>query len=101
MRSSPWAAAKSGHTNFAESTEEIKPLTAEEKAAKIEALRERMREKRAAETQETRAEQIAKEKMRRMQGKDVQEARRQHEMEEMRKAAEQKKREKAEELAGQ
>ena len=40
-------AAKTQHINFAESTEEIAPLTEEEKKAKLEELREKLAEKRA------------------------------------------------------
>lgn len=39
-------AEKSGHTDFAESTEEIAPLTEEEKKAKLAELREKLAEKR-------------------------------------------------------
>ena len=35
------------HTDFAESTEEIAPLTEEEKKAKLEQLREKLKAKRA------------------------------------------------------
>ena len=38
---------KSGHSDFAESTEEIAPLTEEEKKAKLEELRAKLAEKRA------------------------------------------------------
>ena len=37
----------SGHTDFAESTEEIAPLTEEEKKARLEELRQRLKDKRA------------------------------------------------------
>jgi ssDNA-binding Zn-finger/Zn-ribbon topoisomerase 1 len=37
---------KSGHANFAESTEEIKPLTEEEKKARLQELREKLKAKR-------------------------------------------------------
>lgn len=40
-------ASKTGHENFAESTEEVKPLTEEEKVAKLAALKEALAEKRA------------------------------------------------------
>ena len=40
-------AAKTQHVNFAESTEEIAPLTEEEKKAKLEELRQKLAEKRA------------------------------------------------------
>ena len=40
-------ASKSGHVDFAESTEEIAPLTEAEKKAKLEELRQKLAEKRA------------------------------------------------------
>lgn len=49
----------SEHTDFSESTEEIAPLTAEEKAAKLAALREKLAAKRAAQADE---EKIARKK---------------------------------------
>ena len=39
-------ASKSGHVDFAESTEEIAPLTEEEKKARLEELREKLKAKR-------------------------------------------------------
>lgn len=43
-------ASKSGHVDFSESTEEIAPLTEEEKKQKLEELRERLAEKRAKQS---------------------------------------------------
>ncbi|KAK4914222.1 hypothetical protein LTR28_013692, partial [Elasticomyces elasticus] len=40
-------ASKTEHTNFAESTEEVKPLTEEEKAAKLAELRQKAAERKA------------------------------------------------------
>ena len=40
-------ASKTEHVDFAESTEEIAPLTEEEKKAKLEALRQKLAEKRS------------------------------------------------------
>lgn len=40
----------SDHTDFSESTEEIAPLTEEEKKAKLEELRQRLKEKRAGQS---------------------------------------------------
>ena len=40
-------ASRTEHVNFAESTEEIAPLTEEEKKAKLEELRQKLAEKRA------------------------------------------------------
>lgn len=39
--------ARSDHTDFSESTEEIAPLTEEEKKARLEELRQKLQEKRA------------------------------------------------------
>ena len=49
-------AEKSGHENFSESTEEIAPLTEEEKKAKLDELRERLREKRSGESEQDKAD---------------------------------------------
>lgn len=43
--------ANSDHTDFSESTEEIAPLTEDEKKAKLEELRERLKAKRAAQSE--------------------------------------------------
>ena len=47
-------ATKSGHVDFAESTEEIAPLTEEEKKAKLEDLRQKLAEKRAGGSEQDR-----------------------------------------------
>ncbi|KAL7622968.1 hypothetical protein AAE478_006647 [Parahypoxylon ruwenzoriense] len=44
-------ANKSGHTDFAESTEEIAPLTEEEKKKRLEELRERVKAKKAGQAE--------------------------------------------------
>lgn len=49
-------AEKSGHTDFAESREEIAPLTEDEKAARLEELRERLKEKRAGMSEQDKAD---------------------------------------------
>lgn len=50
-------ASKTGHINFSESTEVIKPLTEEEKEAKLEELRRKAAEKRAGAAEVDKAEQ--------------------------------------------
>lgn len=50
-------ATKTEHTDFSESTEEIAPLTEEQKAAKLEELRERLAAKRAAQAEKDKDEQ--------------------------------------------
>ena len=47
---------KSEHTDFSESTEEIKPLTEEEKKAKLEELKNRLASKRAGQAEEDKAD---------------------------------------------
>lgn len=44
-------ATKTEHVDFSESTEELAPLTEEEKAARLEELRARLAEKRAKQTE--------------------------------------------------
>lgn len=45
-------ASKSGHVDFEESTEEIKPLTEEEKKARLEELRAKLALKRAGQSEQ-------------------------------------------------
>ena len=49
-------ATKTGHQDFSESTEEIAPLTEEEKKAKLEELREKLREKRGTTSEQDKAD---------------------------------------------
>ncbi|GMK53925.1 hypothetical protein CspeluHIS016_0105110 [Cutaneotrichosporon spelunceum] len=63
-------AEKSGHTDFEESTEEIKPLTAEEKAAKLAELKEKLAAKRAVQSKEDEKAARANEALRRKAGQD-------------------------------
>lgn len=62
-------AEKSGHDQFEESTEEIKPLTEEEKKQKLAELREKMAAKRAMKSVEEANETKTNEAIRRKQGK--------------------------------
>lgn len=50
-------ASKSEHVDFSESTEEIAPLTEEQKKQRLDELRERLAEKRSAQTQQDKADQ--------------------------------------------
>ncbi|KAJ3041878.1 hypothetical protein HDV00_008582 [Rhizophlyctis rosea] len=90
-------AIKTSHSNFSESTEAIKPLTEEEKKAKLAELQQRLalkrEEKRLAEIEEAKKS----EKVRRATGKEMTELKEKHAAAEMKKAAEAKKREKEEE----
>ncbi|KAI0262306.1 ubiquitin-related domain-containing protein [Gloeopeniophorella convolvens] len=63
-------AEKSGHDQFEESIEEIKPLTEEERLQKLEELRSKMAEKRARKAAEEAKEAKANELIRRKGGKE-------------------------------
>ncbi|KAG1863525.1 ubiquitin-related domain-containing protein [Suillus subalutaceus] len=89
-------AEKSGHDQFEESTEEIKPLTEEEKQQKLAELREKIAAKRSVKTQQEAAEARANEAIRRKTGKDVGKLKDELMAKELVKEAEQKRREKLE-----
>ncbi|KAJ2386538.1 hypothetical protein GGI23_006468, partial [Coemansia sp. RSA 2559] len=63
-------AVKSGHTDFAQSTEAVKPLTEEEKAQKIQELQERIKQKRQKREAAEKEEQRKNELIRRKAGQD-------------------------------
>ncbi|ORX43794.1 UBX-domain-containing protein [Piromyces finnis] len=90
-------AVKTGHQDFSESTEAIKPLTEEEKKLKLEELKERLKEKRLMKQKEEQEYEKQKEKVRRRTGKELNEARERMEKEELKRIYEKKKREQIEE----
>ncbi|KAI0047394.1 hypothetical protein FA95DRAFT_1589128 [Auriscalpium vulgare] len=90
-------AEKSGHDQFEESTEEIKPLTEDEKKQKLAELREKMAEKRAKKAIEEAKDAKANEQIRRKSGKDAVQAKEDLKMKQLTKEAEAKRREKVEE----
>ncbi|KAJ1959000.1 hypothetical protein IWQ62_004787 [Dispira parvispora] len=63
-------ASKTGHTDFAESTEEVKPLTAEEKAQRLAQLKERMAKKKAERLAQEAEEERERERLRRTSGRE-------------------------------
>ncbi|KAF9431453.1 UBX domain-containing protein 1 [Entomortierella beljakovae] len=89
-------AMRTEHVNFAESTQAIKPLTEEEKQAKLAELKQRLAEKRATKAQAEKEEQKMSEKIRRKAGQDLTEVKAKLEEKEMKKMVEAKKREKEE-----
>ncbi|CAJ0582818.1 unnamed protein product, partial [Mesorhabditis spiculigera] len=92
-------AGKTNHENFSESTEELKPLTAEERATKAAELREKLAEVRKIKVEKEREEQVAKEKRRREEGKLMLERREQQKENELRQIAADRRREKLEDAA--
>lgn len=92
-------AVKTQHSNFSESTEEIAPLTAEEKAAKLKEIESKMHARRSEREAKEKEEQISREKLRRKQGQEIIAAKAASDEAEMKKIAEQRRLEKQEEKA--
>ncbi|XP_048732683.1 UBX domain-containing protein 1-like [Ostrea edulis] len=90
-------AARTQHDSFSECTEEIKPLTDEEKKAQMEKLQERMKQKRLEREEQEKKDQLEREKSRRKTGKELIDIKQRMEEQEMKKIAEQRRREKMEE----
>ncbi|XP_022088650.1 UBX domain-containing protein 1-like isoform X2 [Acanthaster planci] len=90
-------AARTGHENFSESLEEIKPLTAEEKQEQLLRLQERMKQRQKEKAEQEKKEAVEREKLRRKQGRELVEMKQKMELDEAKKLAELKKREKQEE----
>lgn len=90
-------AARTKHTNFSESTEEIRSLTVEEKAAQLARLQDQMKQRRQDRDQDEKKVAIEREKVRRKTGKELTEMKQQMELAKAKKIAEEKKREKLEE----
>ncbi|KAK7437387.1 hypothetical protein VKT23_018632 [Stygiomarasmius scandens] len=89
-------AEKSGHDQFEESTEEIKPLTEEEKKQRLEELRVKMAEKKAKKAAEDAIEAKANEQIRRKQDKDMNKIKEELKAKEAIKEAEQRRKDKIE-----
>lgn len=89
-------AAKSGHSDFSESTEEKKPLTEEEKKEQLRLLEEKMKQKRAEREEKEKAEQREREKRRIQSGKEMAAIKEKMRDDEAKKLVEQRRREKVE-----
>ncbi|KAF2872710.1 ubiquitin-related domain-containing protein [Massariosphaeria phaeospora] len=87
-------ATKTGHQEFSESTEEIAPLTEEEKKARLEELRERLAAKRATQSDQDAIDRKKNEQIRMKSTKETQEAKENLEKKERLKEAAAKKAEK-------
>lgn len=94
-----WHASKTEHTNFAESTEEIKPLTEEERKEKLAELRERAALKKAAQSEADKAQQKKNEEIRRKATKEQADLKEELQKKEKIKEAEKKRREQKEDIA--
>jgi DNA repair exonuclease SbcCD ATPase subunit len=99
MAQAQFHAEKSGHTDFAESTEEIAPLTEEEKKARLEELRQKLAEKRAKMSEQDKIEQKRNEEIRKKHTKEQDDAKEELARKEQIKEALKKKQEKAADIA--
>lgn len=90
-------AARTSHSNFSESTDEVRLLTEEEKQQQKELLMERLKQKRLEKEEQEKQEQVQREKMRRAQGKDLTSVKQRMEEAEIKKIAEERRREKMDE----
>ncbi|KAJ2726636.1 hypothetical protein GGI07_000359 [Coemansia sp. Benny D115] len=87
-------ATKSGHSDFSESTEQVKPLTEEEKQAKLAEVQQKIAEKRRKRELEEREEQRKNEILRRKAGQDMSEHQERLKEEQVKKEMARQKREK-------
>lgn len=92
-------ASKSGHVDFAESTEEIAPLTDAEKKAKLDELRERAKARKAEQANVDKEERKANEQIRRKATVESQDIKEELQKKQQIKEAQDKKREKDADLA--
>lgn len=87
-------ANKTGHSDFEESTELKKPLTEEEKKAKIAEIKSLLKAKRTEREAKEKEENVDREKQRRFMGKEMSKTREQMEAESRKRQAQLKKKEK-------
>lgn len=89
-------ANRTGYSEFEESTEVVKPLTAEEKAAKLLEIKALLKAKRAEREEAEKVDHTEREKQRRFMGKEMAQTREQMEIEQRKRDAQARKREKME-----
>ena len=87
-------ANKTGHSDFEESTVAVKPLTAEEKKAKVEEIKALLKAKRAEREEEEKKQNIQSEKQRRFMGQEMAKTREEMEREQRKRDAMLRKKEK-------
>ena len=92
-------AYKTQHSNFAESTEDVRPLTEEEKAQKLAELKIKMAERRAQRKHQEEEDERRREIERRKQGKEAQNIKQKYKEAAQLREIEQRRREKQEEIA--
>ncbi len=92
-------AHKTGHVNFSQSSEAIKPKTKEEIEEQKKRLQEKLIKMRAEKQEKERQEQIELEKIRRKQGRQINEFKQKFQEDEMKRIAEEKRRDKLADIA--
>ncbi|KAK3686340.1 hypothetical protein LTR37_019930 [Vermiconidia calcicola] len=92
-------AEKTGHDDFAESSEALAPLTEEEKAAKLEELKQKLAAKRMTQAEEDKAAAKRNEEIRKKHTKEHEDAKEQLQRKEQMKEAAAKRAEKAQDVA--
>lgn len=98
MREVEFHSSKSEHTDFSESTEEIKPLTEEEKKQKLQELREKMAAKKAVQAEQDKIDAKRNEQISRKKTKETEDLKEQLRVKEQIKEAEKKRRERLEDI---
>ncbi|OJD11587.1 hypothetical protein AJ78_07673 [Emergomyces pasteurianus Ep9510] len=91
-------ASKTEHVDFSESTEEIAPLTEEEKKARLEELRQKLAAKRSQMSEQDKIDQKRNEEIRKKSTKETQDIKEALQKKEQLKEAAKKRREKQEEI---
>ncbi|TAQ91518.1 hypothetical protein B7494_g224 [Chlorociboria aeruginascens] len=99
MAQAEFHAEKTEHTNFSESTEEIAPLTEEEKKQRLDELRAKMADKKAKQALLDKEEQKKNEKIRMKSTREIQDAKEDLAKKEQIKAAAAKRQEKLNDIA--
>lgn len=99
MSQAQFHAEKSGHDDFAESAEELAPLTEEEKAARLQELREKLAAKRAGQQKEDKEQQRRNDEIRRKHTKENEDAKEELRRKEQVKEAAAKRQEKLDDAA--
>lgn len=94
-----WHASKTDHTNFAESTEEIKPLTEEEKKQRLAELKVKMAAKKAAQAEQDKEDRKRNEQIRMKQTKETQDLKEELQKKEQLKEMQKKKQERLDDAA--
>lgn len=99
MTQAQWHAEKSGHDDFSESTEEIAPLTEEEKKEKLAELRAKAAARKAGQAAEDKVAQKRNEEIRKKHTKEQDDAKEELQRKEQIKEAAKKRQEKLDDIA--